>query len=78
MIALGLIGLEFDGYEHRREVPRQINDPLLEETLFLLFLQATPLSPTQTFEGLFGLTQHPSRASCVSSRTSEKQNHRQV
>ena len=29
---------------------------------FLPFLQATPLSPSRTFEVLFGLTRRPSRA----------------
>ena len=49
----------------------------------LLFLAATPSSPSQTLEGLFELTWRPSRkgphlASCVASGTTEIQGHRQV
>ena len=40
----------------------QINDPSFGICFSLLFLPATPLSPSQTFEVLFELTLRPSRA----------------
>ena len=46
----------------------------------LAFLPATPSSPSQTLEGLFELTQRPSRALdlYVASGTTEKQAHCQA
>ena len=40
----------------------EINGPLLGKYLSLPFLPVTPLSPSQTLEGLFELTRRPSRA----------------
>ena len=40
----------------------QINDPLSGKHYSLLFLQATPSSPSRTLEGLFELTLRPSPA----------------
>ena len=40
----------------------QINDPSLGKHFSLLFLPATPSSPSRTLEGLFELTRLPSRA----------------
>ena len=40
----------------------QINDLLLGKHFLLPFLPATPLSPSQTLEGLFELTRRLSRA----------------
>ena len=39
----------------------QINDPSSGKHYSLLFLPATPLSPSLTLEGLFELTRRPSR-----------------
>ena len=41
---------------------RQINDPWLVKRYSLLFLPATPSSPSRTLEGLFELTRRPSQA----------------
>ena len=40
----------------------EINDPLLAKCYSLLFLPATPLSPSRTLQGLFELTQRPAMA----------------
>ena len=40
----------------------QINDPWLGKHYSLMFLPATPSSPSRTLEGLFELTRPPSRA----------------
>ena len=39
-----------------------MNDPSSGKHCSLPFLRATPSSPSQTLEGLFELTRHPSRA----------------
>ena len=40
----------------------QINDPSLWKRYSLLFLPATPTSPSRILEGLFEVTRQPSRA----------------
>ena len=56
----------------------KINEPLPGKHFSLLFLPATPLSPSRTLEGLFELTytapfEGTRLASCVASGTTEKQ-----
>ena len=60
----------------------QINDPSSGKHCSLLFLPATPSSPSRTLEGLFELTRRPSRAldspRGLLSETTEKQGHHQL
>ena len=54
----------------------QINNPSSGKYYTLLFLPATPWSPSQTLEGLFELARRPSRvldSSCVVSETTRTQ-----
>ena len=84
MIALGLIGLEYNGYEHRREVPStQILEVVqIGKNILFRSFQQLNLSWSQTLERLLEPARHPSRAlnlsKCMVSGTTKKQGHGRV